>query len=174
MEQAEQAGANVAGVSGSEPMLAGAPAMLDPSTASRPCTARDAPGKRCDAPRCLGERCGVRFELFCMEGAWGSGDSSLAWDLVCPVASEPIYDIRDIKQGACCGDVLPRRDLYTEPNSCSLCPEAAPVDGDPCALPDDCKPAIIDCFYKCCCYGNLTWAQCDGQEWHVATNCSAK
>lgn len=155
-------------------MSAGAPAIVDPSGAARPCAPQDAPGQPCNAVRCWGDRCGVHFELNCKDGAWDEGDSSLAWELVCPVPSESVYDIGDIEQGACCGSVLPRNDVYSEPPSCDLCPAATPRDGDPCSLPDDCAPPIIDCFYKCCCYGNLTWAQCDGQQWHVATNCSGK
>jgi hypothetical protein len=116
----------------------------------------------------------VRFDLTCKDDTWDSGDSTLAWELVCPVPSDSVYDVGDIKEGACCGEVLPRNDVYSEPPSCDLCPAMAPRDGEPCSLPDDCAPAIIDCFYKCCCYGNVTWAQCDGTEWHVATNCSDK
>jgi hypothetical protein len=151
---------------------AGAP-MIGPSTGLLLCQDRDVPGAPCQDERCYGTRCGVRFDLLCENGAWSSAGSSLAWELVCPSA-EPIFDIAGIEVGACCAEHLARNDLYTEPQSCELCPPGAPVDGEPCSLPDDCAPAVIDCFYKCCCYGNTTWAQCDGERWHVATNCSPK
>ena len=162
------------GKSGAESTPAGAPAIIDPSGAARPCVPQDAPGQPCDAERCWGSRCGVPFMLTCHEGTWESADSSPAWELVCPAPPESVYDIDDIKQGACCGSLLPRNDVYSEPPSCGLCPDTAPQDGDLCSLPNDCAPAVIDCFYKCCCYGDLIWAQCDGKAWHVATNCSPK
>jgi len=153
---------------------AGAPEVTDPSGTSRPCEEGDVPDAPCEDSRCWGTRCGVRFDLICKDGVWSSADSPLAWELVCPVSDEAIYDVRDIKMGACCGELLAKNDVHTEPPSCNLCPEAAPNDGSPCSLPSDCAPAIIDCFYKCCCYGTTTWAQCDGERWHVATNCSSK
>ena len=174
------AGANDAGSAAahggtsSDVSSAGAPGISDPSTTSRSCDETDVPGAPCKDARCYGTRCGVRFNLACKGGAWSSGDSSLAWELVCPVGNEPIYDIGELKTGACCGELLPKNDVYTEPPSCNLCPEGAPVDGAPCSLPEDCAPPVIDCFYKCCCYGNTIWAQCDGKRWHVATNCSGK
>lgn len=152
----------------------GAAGLSDPGDVISECTPSDAPGVACSAPRCWGQRCGVRFDLTCKNGIWDSGDSSLAWELVCPVSTDLNNDIRGIDQGACCGELLPRNDVYTEPASCSLCPETTPKEGDACSLPSSCAPAIIDCFYKCCCYGTLTWAQCDGTRWHVATNCSPK
>ena len=88
--------------------------------------------------------------------------------------NERIYDIGEIDTGACCGEILPKNDVHTEAPSCDLCPQGAPDDGAPCSLPDDCAPSVIDCFYKCCCYGTTIWAQCDGKRWHVATNCSSK
>lgn len=152
----------------------GAPEVTEPSATWRPCRAADVPDAPCEDSRCGGTRCGVSFELICKDGAWSSASSPLAWELVCPVKDEAVYDIRDIKAGACCGELLAKNDVYTEPPSCNLCPEAAPNDGSPCSLPSDCAPAVIDCFYKCCCYGTTTWAQCDGERWHVATNCSSK
>ena len=166
-----QAGAvTVSGGTGADVSSAGALAIGD----SRACQERDVPGAPCKDPRCYGTRCGVRFDLVCEGGAWRSGDSSLAWELVCPAGSDSIYDIHDIKTAACCREVLPKNDVYTEANSCNLCPADAPDDGASCSLPNDCAPPVIDCFYKCCCYGNTIWAQCDGERWHVATNCSSK
>jgi hypothetical protein len=154
--------------------FAGAPEIVDPAVTSRPCLDRDVPGAACEDPRCWGTRCGVRFDLACEGGAWSSGGSSLAWELSCPAGDEPINDIGELETGACCGKLLPKNDVHTEPNSCSLCPDAAPDDGAACSLPDDCATPIIDCFYRCCCYGDTVWAQCDGKRWHVATNCSPK
>lgn len=102
-----------------------------------------------------------------------SEDDALAWQLVCPVPSDAVSSLPEITRGACCGSTLPRNEL-DEPPSCSLCPDEAPRNGDPCSLADDCVPALIDCFYKCCCYGSVTWAQCDGKTWHVPTECSEK
>lgn len=168
---ANQAGSAAAnGGASSDVSAAGASEITD-QPASRSCQEADVPGAPCEDPRCHGARCGVRLELNCEGGAWSNRDSSLAWELVCPASDEPIYDVGDVKAGACCGQLLPKS---TQPPSCSLCPEAAPDDGALCSLPDDCAPPLIDCFYKCCCYGNTTWAQCDGKRWHVATNCSAK
>lgn len=169
-----QSGANsTSGASGMEPSAAGGPVIVQPGM-DRECTPSDAPGKPCDASHCLGKRCGVLFQLTCEDGVWRSRDASPAWELVCPVPIETVYGLEDIHQGACCGDTLPRNDVLTEPHSCSSCPDAAPMDGDPCHLPSDCSPPLIDCFYRCCCYGYLTWAQCDGKQWHVATACSDK
>lgn len=152
---------------------AGTPEISEPSTASRPCQSGDVPDAPCEDSRCWGTRCGVRFDLVCQHGAWSSADSPLAWELVCPVVDEAIYDVGNIEIGACCGDVLPKNN-YSDPPSCNLCPEGAPQDGSPCSLPDECTPPIVDCFYKCCCYGNTIWAQCDGERWRVATNCTGK
>lgn len=165
--------AGSSGTSGSQPLSSGAPS-IQVGDDGRPCQPEDVPGQPCDTARCWGNRCGIHFELTCEEEAWDSGSYGTAWELVCPVTSGSIFGIDAIEEGACCGETLSRNDVYTEPQSCSLCPDAAPRDGDPCSLPSDCAPPIIDCFYKCCCYGNLTWAQCDGTEWHVATNCSDK
>jgi hypothetical protein len=159
---------------GSGTSSAGAPPTIDPIGVTRPCAPSDAPGEPCDGSGCWGRRCGVRFDLTCKGGTWDSGPSVLAWQLACPVPGDSVHDIGDIEQGACCAEVLPRNDVYSEPPSCDLCPQAAPQDGEPCSLPAECAPPMIDCFYKCCCYGSLTWAQCDGERWHVATNCSSK
>jgi len=165
---------STAGTSGSATSSAGAPAIIDTIGGPRPCSPSDTPGERCENLRCWGKRCGVRFDLTCKDGAWDRGESTLAWELSCPVPIDSVYDVGDIQQGACCGAVLPRNDVYQEPPSCNLCPQAAPQNGEPCSLPAECAPPIIDCFYKCCCYGDLTWAQCDGERWHVATTCSDK
>ena len=171
---ANQAGSGAAsGGTSSDVSSAGASEITDPTT-SLSCQETDVPGAPCEDARCYGTRCGVRFDLVCKGGAWSTGDSSLAWELVCPATDEPIYDIGGIKAGACCGELLPKNDVHDEPPSCNLCPQAAPDDGAPCSLPDDCAPPVIDCFYDCCCYGNTTWAQCDGKRWRVATNCSSK
>lgn len=164
---------SASGTSGSESSPGGAPA-IDPGVGALHCAPQDEPGSACNFPRCWGDRCGVHFELTCVNGVWDSRGSSLAWELVCPVPGSSVSDVGDIEQGACCGKTLPRNDVHSEPPSCNLCPDLEPRDGEPCSLPDDCAPALIDCFYKCCCYGNVTWAQCDGKQWHVATNCSGK
>ena len=116
----------------------------------------------------------MHFDLVCTDGVWSADASLLAWALECPKGNESASEVGDIETGACCGEVLPKNDVYTEPPSCDLCPASAPQDGESCSLPDACAPRIIDCFYKCCCYGSTIWAQCDGQQWHVATDCSAK
>ncbi|HET9952963.1 MAG TPA: hypothetical protein VFQ61_00595 [Polyangiaceae bacterium] len=157
-----------------EVIQAGAPTTLDPSTPSRACSEGDVPGAQCEDPHCFGRRCGVRVDLVCRNGSWKNLNSSLAWDLTCPRGNEGVTDVGEIVTGACCGEELPKNDVFTEPPSCNLCPDAAPNDGDSCSLPNDCAPAIIDCFYECCCYGETIWAQCDGKRWRVATNCSDK
>jgi hypothetical protein len=174
---AESAGtggsAGVGGSAGAGASSAGAPAIDIPPSSPR-CLAQDAPGAPCGYPACWGTRCAIRFDLTCDGGVWSARDSTLAWDLVCPAGNDSVNSLGDIEMGACCGELLPKNDLHTEPPSCDLCPGDAPDDGDPCSLPDDCAPAVIDCFYKCCCYGNTTWAQCDGTRWRVVTNCSSK
>jgi hypothetical protein len=152
---------------------AGGP-LVDPTLPSRPCGPDELPGQPCEDLRCWGTRCGVHFNLACVAGTWAVDYPALAWELVCPTGNESIYDLGEIDIGACCGDLRPRNDVDTQPPSCEHCPEAAPQDGDACRLLDDCMPQLIDCFYDCCCYGNMTWAQCDGERWHVATNCSGK
>lgn len=172
---ANQAGAAAASAgAGPDQSSAGAPDVIDPSAPFGACQENDMPGAPCAAGRCYGIRCGVRFELSCKGGAWKRGDSSPAWELACPAGNESVSNVGDIVTGVCCGELLPKNDVYSEPPSCNLCPEAAPDDGAPCSLPDECAPSVIDCFYKCCCYGDTIWAQCDGKRWHAATNCSDK
>ena len=113
-------------------------------------------------------------DLVCESGAWVTVDSSHASDLVCPEGTESVTSLADITVGACCGELRPRNRAPIEPASCELCPQFAPEAGAPCSLPDDCTPRLIDCFYSCCCYGSTTWAQCDGETWHVTTDCSPK
>jgi hypothetical protein len=159
---------------GRTPSAGGGGPIVDPSLPSRPCGPDELPGQPCEDPRCWGTRCGVRFNLACLGGTWTVDSPALAWELVCPPGSESVFSVSEIDKGACCGDLRPRNDVHTEPPSCEYCPEAAPQDGDACGLPDECMPQLIDCFYDCCCYGTTTWAQCDGERWHVATNCSSK
>lgn len=144
-----------------------------PTTAVGTCRTTDLPGEPCEEALCWSSRCGVHFQLACQDGAWVVDGSSLAFEMMCQTSDEFAYDIRDITTGACCNDRIPRNEAR-EPPSCELCPGVAPRDGEACALPDSCSPRIIDCFYSCCCYGTTTWAQCDGERWHVATDCSGK
>lgn len=167
-----------ASVAGPILSLGGEPSQpLEPAKPTREvgtCRSGDLPGEPCLAEAmCWSTRCGVHFELACQAGSWVVDGSSLAFEMVCQPSDEFTYAIRDITTGACCGERGPRNEV-TEPQSCELCPGVAPRDGEPCALPDDCNPRIIDCFYDCCCYGTTTWAQCDGESWHVATDCSGK
>jgi hypothetical protein len=143
---------------------------------TRECGPADLPGAPCTPGTCFGTRCGIRFDLECTAGEWQvrrlDGEST-AWDFVCPPENEPVFDLSQITRGQCCGE--PGRGTELPPSEgCGYCPETAPNDQDSCALPADCSPRIVDCFYSCCCYGTVTWAQCDGERWHVTTNCSWK
>lgn len=157
---------------GSAVSLPEPPAPSVSSGNGRPCKQGEMPGSPCDAPQCWGTRCGVDFRLICKDGAWVPGKSPNVWNMVCPM-SEPVPGLDQIRTGACCGQPLPRNSPQ-EPPSCSECPQTAPMDGEPCSLRDSCAPKLIDCFYKCCCYGFTVWAQCDGRRWRLATSCSDK
>jgi len=136
------------------------------------CTETDRPGTPCTKDTCWSARCGVRFSLTCLDGVWVLGDDSPALELVCSPDEEFVSSLGDLDSGACCAERLPREELGNA-HSCSLCPPQEPRDGQACSLADDCSPKLIDCFYRCCCYGTTSWAQCDGQTWHVASNCSS-
>jgi hypothetical protein len=135
------------------------------------CIESDRPGEPCSRSLCRGQSCGTPFELACVDGVWTIAGSAAAFEKPCPPGNEHATNIADIVSGACCGAQVPRND---DTASCNLCPEGEPRDGDPCELPADCSPAVIDCFYRCCCYGHTTWAQCDGERWRVETDCSSK
>lgn len=137
------------------------------------CHAADLPGQPCQDGTCWSARCGVRFQLACQAGTWIVDGSALAFDMVCQPEDEFTSAITDITTGACCSDWRPRNNP-AEPPSCELCPAETPRDGEACSLPSDCSVPILDCFYDCCCYGTMAWAQCDGQHWRVATDCSGK
>jgi hypothetical protein len=152
------------------------------------CTGSEKAGEACssscdadspDAPWCLARHCGVVGHLVCVEGIWEllghTEGTTTPWDFVCAPEEEGAYGITEITQGQCCGA---RVSSATDPLECRYCPAAAPVDGSSCNLPAECggdaSSRIIDCFYRCCCYGHRKWAQCDGQRWHVVTDCSPK
>ena len=156
--------------------LGGAPAQPPdppkPTQAVGTCKTSDVPGEPCEDGICWSTRCGVHFQLACQAGAWVVDGSALAFDVTCQPGDEFVHAIRDLTNGACCNDWRPRNN-GGEPPSCELCPAETPREGDACSLPGDCS-LPIDCFYSCCCYGDLTWAHCDGERWHVATECSGK
>jgi hypothetical protein len=152
--------------------VAGQPSEPAPPKPTKPtgsCGVDDRPGAPCEKPSCGSSRCGVAFHLTCHEGVWVLEKPSAAFELTCAAEDEFSYGLPDLTSARCCGEQRPRAE-----GSCELCPTEAPENGDACTLPDDCSPRVLDCFYSCCCYGTTTWAQCDGERWHVATDCSGK
>ena len=132
-----------------------------------------------DALGCWGRHCGITSYLVCVDGSWqirqATQGGSTPWDFACAPDQQGAVEIASITRGQCCGEPVSN----AVPSECRYCPADAPVDGAACNLPGTCNsdagaPTVIDCFYTCCCYGSVTWAQCDGQRWHVTTDCSSK
>jgi hypothetical protein len=150
-----------------------------------PCSAETRPGDACDSTlgaECSVTHCGVRRPLSCSDGAWALAPSSWQsesspFDFVCtPEADESTDFCENTPQ--CCGQELEDPSACALEGGCELCPAEEPVDGAPCTLPPACdgqpEPRVIDCYYECCCYGSATWAQCDGERWHIDSNCTPK
>jgi hypothetical protein len=133
------------------------------------------PGAPCEAGLCRYTTCGVEASYFCNDGSWSDGmvacreidsfDSCPFGPFACVT---PETDLAH-RESICCGEYA---------SECSACPEVAPEPGTPCAPTDECSqgdlPVLMNCFYSCCCYGDTTWAQCDGSVWRVTSNCSSK
>jgi hypothetical protein len=161
----------------------GARAKPDASLMSS-CTSEARPGDGCDPLGDVGGcgvfHCGARSTLDCRDGHWELQPQS--WqhessplDFVCgPEQAEA----RDFCTGQvqCCGRPVQQASECPVEGGCELCPPTEPRDGAACTLPTACDgqaaPRVIDCYYKCCCYGQATWAQCDGERWHLNTQCT--
>lgn len=150
-----------------------------------PCSSQPRPGDRCDtaaSEQCFTANCGARNLLECAGGAWQlvgldwQGASS-PFDFQCAPEDEAATDYCQ-NHVQCCGLPLAEASGCPIEGGCGLCPAEEPVEGTPCSLPSACDgyegPRVLDCFYPCCCYGEATWAQCDGSTWHLNTNCTPK
>jgi hypothetical protein len=181
------AGADQASGGAGRPAAAGSGAGTAPVVAIRdagesvPCTPDTRPGQACDEPYCQPVQCGVQGQLECIDGTWaplGAPNASAAdispWSFQCEGdAGSGFCSL----VGQCCGDPSASSGCPTE-NGCRFCPATQPIDGEPCTLPAACDGhsglKVIDCYYRCCCYGGPAWAQCDGERWRISSNCSSK
>ena len=161
-----------------------ADASQDSAQAAVACTAKPRAGDHCANANetCGSQHCGVSRALRCTGGVWiqeslsWQGDST-PWDFDCSAQAESSGDLCQ-NEAQCCGETVAEPTGCSLTGGCKLCPDQQPADGTACQLPAACDGSgarqVIDCYYPCCCYGTVTWAQCNGERWHVYSTCTPK
>lgn len=181
----EQASPPSAGLEASATSNTTQPRDADNEAATIACTRQTRPGDPCDpalGDQCLARHCGATLPLECRADSWQlvqlswQGESS-PYDFMCALGDEDSNSFCT-NQVHCCGEAVEQPSDCPIESGCRFCPATEPVDGTPCTLPPACDVSpdlqVIDCYYSCCCYGQASWAQCDGTRWHIITNCSPK